>query len=79
LEEERGLADVEREQKMDVMGKHNNILKEEEIMWRQRSRVHWLKEGDANSSYFHKIANGRRRVNAIPSLQSDDNIFLSIL
>ena len=52
LEEERGLADVEREQKMDVMDKHNNILKEEEIMGRQRSRVHWLKEGDANSSYF---------------------------
>ena len=44
--------------------KLNNILKEEEILWRQRSRVHWLKEGDANTSHFHKTANGRGRTNS---------------
>jgi hypothetical protein len=39
----------------------------ERTMARQRSRIHQLKEGDANTAYFHLIARGRRR-NYIPAL-----------
>jgi hypothetical protein len=38
------------------------------IQW-QNSRVRWLKEGDANSSYFHRCINKRRRENEILSLE----------
>jgi hypothetical protein len=38
------------------------------ISW-QQSRSRWLKEGDANSKYFHTILVSRRRDNAISSLQ----------
>jgi hypothetical protein len=38
-------------------------------MARQRSRVRWLREGDANSKLFHAIANGRRTKNFIPSIR----------
>jgi hypothetical protein len=31
----------------------------------------WLLKGDNNISYFHKIANGRRRKNTIISLEND--------
>ncbi|GAU35285.1 hypothetical protein TSUD_274870 [Trifolium subterraneum] len=38
------------------------------ICW-QQSRSRWLKEGDANSKYFHSVLANRRRGNAISSLQ----------
>ena len=44
---------------------------EEESYWFQRSHARWLLHGDLNTSYFHKIANGRKRKNMVHSL--DDN------
>lgn len=40
----------------------------ERTMARQRSRVHQLSEGDANTAYFHLIVRGRKRRNFISSL-----------
>lgn len=40
------------------------------IMW-QKSRVTWLKEGDANTKFFHGIMSSHRRSNALISLSVD--------
>lgn len=40
------------------------------IRW-QQSRMHWLKDGDANTKFFHDILAARRRGNSIVKL--DDN------
>ena len=33
----------------------------EEISWWHKSKEVWLKEGDGNTSFFHKMANAHRR------------------
>lgn len=38
------------------------------LMWHKKSRVQWLKEGDNNTKFFHKMANARRSINGIHSL-----------
>jgi hypothetical protein len=48
-----------------------NILQQEEVFWQQRSREKWLLAGDANTSYFHACANGRKRKARICSLETD--------
>ncbi|XP_042974784.1 uncharacterized protein LOC122306423 [Carya illinoinensis] len=46
-------------------------LERDELMWKQRSRVKWLREGDCNSRYFHSKASTRRRKNSIMQLQDE--------
>ena len=43
----------------------------EEEYRRQRGRVRWALQGDANTAYFHAVANGRRRRCLISSLQTE--------
>ena len=41
-------------------GMRNNLLKEKEEIWRQRSHAIWIKSGDQKTKFFHNFANYRR-------------------
>ncbi|RVW76233.1 Transposon TX1 uncharacterized 149 kDa protein [Vitis vinifera] len=50
---------------------------EEEIHWRQKVGVKWVKEGDCNSKFFHKVANGRRNRKYIKVLENERGLVLN--
>ena len=54
-----------------------DVLLKEEVHWRQSSRIKWIKEGDSNSKFFHRVANGRRKKKFIKSLVTEDGENLS--
>jgi hypothetical protein len=39
----------------------DELLEKEEICWRQRSRINWLRAGDRDTQYFHRKATWRAK------------------
>ena len=46
----------------------------EEIYWQKRGGERWILQGDSNTSFFHKCANGRKRKPTITSLEDGERI-----
>ena len=72
-EESRALEEVELARKAEVVRELDKCALMEEVSWRQKSRMLWMKEGDKCTKFFHSIANLNRRHNAIDSLMIEDN------
>ncbi|XP_059450778.1 uncharacterized protein LOC132181539 [Corylus avellana] len=73
-EESRALNVEELARKAEVVQELEKCTLMEEISWRQKSRVSWLKEGDKCTKFFHSIANSNRRYNSIENLMIGDNL-----
>lgn len=52
----------------------NQAYLEEEVYWKQKSRIRWLRSGDRNTSYFHSITKARRQRMNITSIQDGDGV-----
>jgi hypothetical protein len=52
-------------QEIELLNQSNaqiaRLLQEEELKCYQRSKAHFILEGDSNTRYFHSVANGRHR------------------
>jgi hypothetical protein len=68
------LNESERNLKHVLNERLTELLREEEIKWYQRAKVKHLLEGDANTKYFHLLANGRHRKTRIFHLEDGENI-----
>jgi hypothetical protein len=67
-EEVRQLTEEEKDRRRQISKELEASLLQEEISWRQKSRIRWLKEGDKCTKFFHQVANVNRRNNSIESL-----------
>ena len=54
---------------LQLKGEVAELLRVEEKMWQQRSRVHWMISGDKNTSYFHNRVSHCFRQNNISELR----------
>jgi hypothetical protein len=66
-----GLSEREVENRKNFFETLWHLLKSKELLIMPRSRALWLKDGDANTSYFHNCVKQRGSSNAIRALLVD--------
>jgi hypothetical protein len=73
MEEVREPHTSERETKIKLLETERDIiLREEEELWRIRSRAVWLKCGDKNTNFFHNFASFERNKNHIWEISDEE-------
>jgi len=45
-----------------------------DIFWCQRAKQHLMEDGDRNTKFFHRVANSRRKFNAIESIKVEGDL-----
>jgi hypothetical protein len=65
-----GLVDDEMVERKLIFEELWKILKSIDVWTHQRSRIKWLKEGDANSRFFHNSIKARKRRNSLLVLKT---------
>ncbi|RVX23652.1 Transposon TX1 uncharacterized 149 kDa protein [Vitis vinifera] len=69
VESERVLSMEEAELKKEAKDSFKKWVLLEEAHWRQHSREIWLKDGDKNTGFFHRMASAHRRHNAMDRIK----------
>jgi hypothetical protein len=71
--------DTQQQQQQDTLKKKlEERYKHEEILWKKKARIQWLKEGDKNSKFLHHSMIHRCFINHITKLEdSQGNTILT--
>ena len=65
-------ADIQLETKLQT--DLHEACRQESIWWKTKSRSKWLRNGDKNTSYFHKLAAVRKNYNRMTEIQTSDGL-----
>lgn len=57
--------------------KWREVCIQEEMYWKQKLRMHWLEEGDANTKFFHAMARSRIAAASVESIANEEGIILT--
>ena len=71
MESERSLSLEETKLKKEAKESYKKWVLMEESHWRQLSREIWLKEGDKNTRFFHRMTNAHRSNNSLDKIKID--------
>ncbi|XP_071741701.1 uncharacterized protein [Rutidosis leptorrhynchoides] len=63
-----------REDASCLLRAYNDAILDEERFLKQKSKVEWLRVGDNNSSYFHKVVNGKKHRCRISAIVDDQGV-----
>ncbi|GKD29751.1 hypothetical protein Tco_1240529 [Tanacetum coccineum] len=63
-----------REEEAMVLAAFNDACLMEEKFLKQKAKIDWLREGDSNSAYFHKLVKSRTSRSRIDVVTSDDGM-----
>ena len=69
------LTQEDRARRLVVNSDIDILASLEEISWRQKSKALFIKDGDNNTWFFHRIANSHRRTNQIRGVEGDGVLF----
>jgi len=67
--EEGNISPNNLEKETNLHRKLHTTCREEEEYWRKKSRSLWLKDGDKNTSFFHKQEEARKNYNSVKEIQ----------
>ncbi|WJZ95377.1 hypothetical protein VitviT2T_014152 [Vitis vinifera] len=71
----RSLSIEEEEVRKEARELYKKWALLEEVSWRQKSREIWLKKGDRNTKFFHKMANAYRRRKQLNRIKVNERCF----
>ncbi|XP_026433620.1 uncharacterized protein LOC113331050 [Papaver somniferum] len=74
---DEGYSDELHIEELDPSSKLIDALKIQKDFWRDKSRLHWVKDGDACTRFFHTYAKIRAATNKLTHLKADGNLLVS--
>ena len=57
-----------RLERLQMKKELSKVRSQVDMFWRQRAKQHWMKDGERNTKFFHRVASMRRRFSAIDKI-----------